>query len=305
MNIEQQAEHYLAYLESRRRNPIKPNTIKSYRSQLRTWIVPLIGAEDLATFENGAMRKFVGKLAAADLSVASINGVINLVKGIIRSATDENGNEMYPRTWNNNFIDLPIIDPRSQKAPIISREALQEAISGAQEKFKPLYSFLAGTGLRIAEALAVQGGPDDGRGSFWSRDRRTIVVRGQIQDGEFRAPKTTAGYREVDVCPELCSALAGLNDQGYLFEHRGKPIPVSTAREALNRDGIPGFHSLRRFRATRLREVGVPEDILKFWLGHSATQDITDRYSKLAQNVALRREWADRAGLGFRLNAVD
>ncbi len=52
---------------------------------------------------------------------------------------------------------------------------------------------------------------------------------------------------------------------------------------------------------THLRELGVPEDIIRYWVGH-AGKDITDRYSKLAENVELRKEWALRAGLGFCLD---
>ncbi len=68
-----------------------------------------------------------------------------------------------------------------------------------------------------------------------------------------------------------------------------------------NDNGIAGFHSFRRFWTTRRREIGCPEDIIRFWLGH-AGEDITDRYSKLAENVELRKEWALRAGLGFSLD---
>ena len=41
----------------------------------------------------------------------------------------------------------------------------------------------------------------------------------------------------------------------------------------------------------------------RFWVGH-AGKDITDRYSKLAENIELRKEWARRAGLGFELDKV-
>ena len=64
--------------------------------------------------------------------------------------------------------------------------------------------------------------------------------------------------------------------------------------------GIKGFHAFRRFRTTRLRELGVPEDIIRYWIGHAGA-GITDRYSKLAENQELRRGWAVRAGLGFDL----
>lgn len=296
MNIRQQSESYLESLQSRRRNPIKPSTLKAYSSYLRTWIVPLVGAEDLATFENGAMRKFVAKLAQAGLAPATTVGVVNCLKGIVGSALDENGNETYPRKWNNEFTDLPLVVQRDQKAPVIGRAALETAISGARGAFKPLYAVLAGTGLRIAEMLSLQAGLDDGKGTFWLPEHRMIVVRGQLQNRQFLSPKTSAGYRQVDLSGDLNGILCRIGcPAGYLFD-----IPRSTASDMAIRDGIPGFHSLRRFRTTRLREVGVPEDILKFWIGHGS-KDITDRYSKLDQNTSLRKEWAEKAGLGFSI----
>lgn len=59
-----------------------------------------------------------------------------------------------------------------------------------------------------------------------------------------------------------------------------------------------GFHAFRRFRASVLRKERVPEDLLKFWLGHART--LTDTYaSQLREDVAFRQQWAECAGLGF------
>jgi hypothetical protein len=44
----------------------------------------------------------------------------------------------------------------------------------------------------------------------------------------------------------------------------------------------------------------VPEDILRFWIGHANTST-TDGYSKLKTNLAFRKKWAVRAGLGFAI----
>jgi integrase len=59
-----------------------------------------------------------------------------------------------------------------------------------------------------------------------------------------------------------------------------------------------GFHAFRRFRTTWLRKQHVPEDIIRFWLGH-ASSEVTDRYSKLSEDVEFRRSVAASAGLGF------
>ena len=297
MNIRQQSEAFLDSLQSRRRNPITSNTLSIYQSYLRTWIVPLVGGEDLAKFKNGAMRAFVAKLDQAGLAPATIVGITGCLKSVIASALDENGDSLYPHKWNNEFIDLPVVSPRDQKARTIGAQALSEAICGAPGVYKPLYATLAGTGLRIGECLSLQAGTDDGKGTFWVPEQRTIVVRGQLQNGHFVAPKTPAGYRTVDLSDNLNDILRNVvRPAGYLFD-----VAESTAYEAAAKDGIPAFHSLRRFRVTRLREVGTPEDILKYWIGHGS-KDISDRYSKLAQNETLRKEWAERAGLGFTVD---
>jgi integrase len=63
-----------------------------------------------------------------------------------------------------------------------------------------------------------------------------------------------------------------------------------------------GFHAFRRFRTTHLRTEGVPEDFVMFWLGHKE-KTITDRYSKMKERLELRRRWAEKAGVGFKLPA--
>jgi hypothetical protein len=143
--------------------------------------------------------------------------------------------------------------------------------------------------------LALRAGLDDGKGSFWLPEQGKLIIRDQVQDGRSATPKTAAGTREVDIIPEISDTLRAISGPtGKLFN-----MKRDNTYRTLKADGVPGHHSLRRFRTTRLREVGTPEDILKFWIGHSANRDITDRYSKLAQNTTLRKEWAKKAGLGF------
>jgi integrase len=300
MNFTQQSEMFLDGIEKRKRSPASANTIRVYQSYLRAHILPQLGRAPLATFENGAMRTFVRTLEG--LAPSTVVSITNLVKAVVASAQDANGNELYPRAWNNEFIDLPLVSSRDQKTPTIGSAALQEAICGAKGQFGPLYALLAASGLRISEALALRAGPDGGRSSVWLAGDSKLVIRGQVQNGEFVRPKTAAGFREVDIHEDinkvLCSIDCPVGD--LLFTGYNGYLPLAAAYDAAKKDGIPGFHSLRRFRVTRLREVGAPEDLLKYWIGHSG-KDISDRYSKLAQNTQIRKEWAQKAGLGFSL----
>jgi hypothetical protein len=47
----------------------------------------------------------------------------------------------------------------------------------------------------------------------------------------------------------------------------------------------------------------VPENLIKLWLGHS--QNLMDLYAaQLRYDVAYRREWCEKAGLGFELGEL-
>jgi len=173
-----------------------------------------------------------------------------------------------------------------------------------------LYCVLAGSGLRIAEALAIHVSRTEDQTS-WNPESQAIDVRSSISNGqEICRLKTAAARRTVDLHPGLSDLIAqygeinGIRPGDYLFQSRsGRPAHLKTVRERLAKHGIPGFHSFRRHRITRLRELGVPEDIVRYWVGHEG-QSITDRYSKLGENVEIRRDWAKKAGLGFALSKL-
>jgi hypothetical protein len=62
-----------------------------------------------------------------------------------------------------------------------------------------------------------------------------------------------------------------------------------------------GLDAFRRFRTETLRRARVPEDLTRLWLGQSK-QSVTDFYAGgLEKDESWRREWCERAGLGFSL----
>jgi hypothetical protein len=72
-----------------------------------------------------------------------------------------------------------------------------------------------------------------------------------------------------------------------------------------------GLHAFRRFRNTYLRNyTSTPPGVYRFWMGHAsadgdtfagAGESMSDRYDKAEHERALRKAWAERAGLGFEL----
>jgi integrase len=164
-----------------------------------------------------------------------------------------------------------------------------------------LFALLAGTGLRVGEALGLER-------KHLSDDCRTITVEQSCWEGDIQTPKTKNAYRQVDLCPKLAALLSEFvkDRQGLLFANK-KGAPLSQTNE-LRRSLHPvlaelgvekaGFHAMRRFRTTWLRKQRAPEDLIKFWLGH-AKQSVTDGYSKLGEDEEFRKQVAETVGTGF------
>lgn len=309
MNFETQGEHWFHTLRRRKRNPVKPGTLVVYRSYLKNHILPRLANVDVSTFNNASMRTFAASLSTPNnpLGPKTQNEIVSAVKQIIGSAIDDNGEELYPRKWNADFIDLPVVNRREQKRPSITGLDVARAVRKSGLALGTFYAMLGGTGLRIGEALAVRSG-DDGIHSGWDPRNRLILVRTQMWRGQEITPKTSAGFRQVDLHPRLNDALvefvkARRGAGGFLFQNEaGGFMHETTIRQgSLAKLEIPGFHTFRRFRTTKLREFGVPEDLIRFWLGHEGGT-VTDGYSKLAEDVEVRRSWAERVGLGFEID---
>lgn len=303
MNFREQAVQFLKTAQTRRRAPISVATARKYEASLNH-TYSLFGNRDLSEINNGALKVLVAKLTSEGLSASIVTSVVSVVKLVVASAVNEQGDELYPRTWNHEFIDLPILSPISQKAPRIGGEAISQAISRAKGQDKALCALLAGTGLRIGEAQALFVGPENSVNSTWDPETATIHVRTTvIEDSLIQSnPKTKAGIRDVDLAPELNEFL------------KTTLQPVIGARMFTNTEGdvicrqrvadrlkmIPGFHSLRRFRVTHLNRMNCPSGLEKYWIGHAMT-GVHERYIGFGSEIKARKEFAAKAGLGFTL----
>jgi integrase len=215
------------------------------------------------------------------------------MKLVVASAVDDNGDQIHPRKWNSEFMQLPIVDREQQKRQTVSEQELNTIIAGVERKFAVMFALMAGTGLRIGEALGV-------RGIDFSEDRRVLHVRQSIWNREPQAPKTSNSVRVIDIPEELAHVLRSfVSADNLVFRSRdGKPLDQRNALKVLHGAQKVGFHAFRRYRAAVLRKARVPEDLIGLWLGHA--RPLTDRYAtQLREDELYRGEWCSRAGLGF------
>lgn len=126
-----------------------------------------------------------------------------------------------------------------------------------------------------------------------------------------RGFENASSKREIDLHPNIAAMLKSFISErksGLLFPSRtGKPLEQSNVLRTLHpilvKVGQPkcGAHAFRRFRNTYLKNrTSCPEGVRQFWLGWE-DKDMSDLYDKIREDVAFRREWAEKSGLGFEI----
>jgi len=179
-----------------------------------------MGDMPLASVGNPAAKGLVAQMAAENRAPKTINNVIQVVKMVVASAINDEGEQIYPRKWNHEFMDLPEV--YEQHTPTFSAEVVQELVLSARGQYQMLYALLAGTGMRIGEVSGLE------IGKHISPDASTIKVQQSVWSGVIQTPKTQNAVREIDLPYNLARMLEefiGERKSGFLFRARtGKPL---------------------------------------------------------------------------------
>jgi integrase len=199
------------------------------------------------------------------------------------------------------------------KAQALSEEELQALLAATAPEWQLLVSFLADTGLRIGEALALQ----------WKHvdlGARRVQVRRRVYEGKFAKPKTRYGVRDVPISSALAQDLwrlrgaAGaeaLGDEALVFATAdGGLLNPSTVLRAVQsagkRAGVPWVtvHCLRHTCATRLFRRGVNAKQAQVWLGHHSPAFTLSVYTHLISDDMPDPDDLFAASAGARLTGA-
>ncbi|MFZ1972971.1 MAG: site-specific integrase [Candidatus Acidiferrales bacterium] len=307
VTFREQAAWWIKHVQQRKRKPIAPATVEWWQGALDVWILPNLGDVPLSSVGNLALKGLVERMVKAGLSPKTVNTYSQVVKSVVASAVNEEGEQIFPRKWNHEFVDMPVVDKSKQNTPHFTSEVITGILASSKGYKQMFCALLGGTGLRAGEALGLE------VDKHISDDFRTLYVRQKVRRGKLEDfLKTEGGRRDVDLCPALAEMLkkyVGERTSGFLFHNKNGNSFSQTnllrrgLHPALKKLGQPkaGFHAFRRFRTTWLRKNRTPEDLIRFWLGH-ADESVTDGYSKLREDVEYRREVADKIGLGFEIS---
>jgi integrase len=283
MNFQTATSNYISSLSSvRRRGVLSANSQRLYAAYARKASAHFLDT-DLSLVKNGRVKAFVESLRAEGLSPNTIVGTVGVLKAIVSSVKTEDGEPVYSQKFDAEFLALPII--RSTEQTCATSADVERAVASGVL----IVPFLAATGLRISEALALS--IDDASDSY-DPANGTIHIRKTL--------KTQSAKRSVLLPDNFKLWLNGrIPSSGKLLRQTYQQVHA-----ALNAADVPKPHAYRRFRVTVLRRHRMQEDVLRSQLGHSKTS-ITDQYSYAADDADFLRSEIERCGLGFSLESVN
>ena len=257
--------------------PIAKNTLKSYRHNLDTFIIPFFKNIKVGDIKPIHIKKFRDNFIKNCLSNSVINLNCTILKIILSYARADGLINQDP------FVSVPTmyIIARSKKAftvEILSK-AFHKKWSSSERKTFALTAAI--TGLRISEISAI-------RKETLFRDY--IEIKDQLNDNEL-CPVKDGEKRKVRICEDLYSMLNSYirrnGDYAFIeaqdtYRRTFYEYCELSERAARENEGLT-FHSLRHFLNTYLINNGIPEIKVKSILGHSSGKgSMTERYTNFS-----------------------
>lgn len=282
----------------------REETRDEYRRQLQQYVIRYFGPKQkliavtpkrVADFLAWLVKLNVGTKAKPKyLSDATIQRIKAALAVCMATAVEEGLIPSNPCVG----VRLPnrpkVEDDADEPAKALTREELAAVLACAPVRFVLLLSFLAVTGLRISEALAVRwkdltlDGPDP-----------KVRVRRAYVKGRFGPPKSKFGKRDVPLPGLLVEMLRkhrresehnAPNDLVFCMS-TGKPwgtgnLWKQSVKAAGEKAGVPwiGFHVLRHTCATLLFAEGRNAVQVQRWLGHHSPAFTLATYIHLLDN---------------------
>ena len=286
----------------------RPSYTETLHSRLEKYLLPRFGPLHLDQVSVSGIEKLRDDMRKLGRSPVTINGVIRMIGGVFKMALRRgvctiNPVDRVERAYagerelspdSGAEADVDQATPEMVLAPSEISLMLAHAEPGL---YRTLLTFLASTGLRSGEALALRWGDCE----LGGRDPKIYVrrslswarVQGEDIRPRFYPPKTKAGLRMVNIPRELAAIVKRWKIACPTSEHDlvfpnldGKPLRRSIALRrglwpALRRAELRtvNVHSLRHSFASALIAKGSPVTEVQSILGHSSPAITLNVYS--------------------------
>ena len=278
------ARQWIANYVGRTSRGFREQTRKGYSRQLETYLLRFFPeGRKLRDVKPEEIRAFVGwlcdeRIQGRRLTDATVTRIMAPVKAMFADAYEDGVIAREPTRHvrlPNRQASEPVED---EPVKAMTRAELAAFMDACPEDWRTFFHFLAVTGVRISEALALQWRHVEPVGR-----QPHVKIRQRIVKGELGAPKSRHGRRDIPIPDDLALALIDARrltewpqDTDYVFSSMtGAPFDPGNVfgrvlRPTGAQAGVPwvGFHTFRHTCASLLIAVG--RNILQVsrWLGH-------------------------------------
>jgi integrase len=294
ITLEHYAERWLHLIES----TVKPRTLSSYAGMLRLHLLPAFGAWRVQYLDKGTIKGLLADKLTAGLSRNTVRILHATLRALLGAAVDDGVISVNPAEKLGRHLRLVMPKAvRQEEIKAMTREQRQLFLTTAAREtpgYYPLFLTLAGTGMRLGEALALQ----------WDNvylAASEIRVAQSLSRGRVDTPKAGHG-RTVDVSQMLAAMLrqveqqraAELLERGWpmlppwvFCTRAGTPMDESKVRRAMRRvlayAKLPlhfSPHCLRHTYASLMLQQGESLTYVQRQLGHASINLTADTYGK-------------------------
>ncbi len=254
---------------------LKPTTAEHYQNALRAYIVPAFGKRKISTIGRFDVETFLAQQSKkySRSTLRSMRVSLSLVMSWAVSCE-----------WIQKNPCAGVKLPRASNCAgrrvvrtILKPEQVIAIAGQLEEPYATLVLFLAITGLRIGEAIAIK----------WSDfDGTVLLVTRRICNGDVDTVKTEGSARSLPIPEDLISRMRQLGDGEWIFRSRdGTPVNPGNALKRYVRPAaeelkisIGGWHDFRHTVTTTMRRSGVHPKVISGILGHSGVALAMETY---------------------------
>lgn len=246
---------------------LKAATYAHYVNALKSYVVPVFGNREIACIERYEIESFFAT-KAAKYSRSTIRSM-RISLGVLLAYAVQNE---WLKEDPSKGVKLPRAENcagRRVQRKVLSPSQTSSIAEKLSEPYATLVLFLAVTGLRIGEAIAIK----------WSDfDGDVLHVQRRMYDGKVDTTKSRDSKRRIPIPPALLERMKTLGTTGEWIFHARGGVPLNPGNslkryirpvaKELNLE-LGGWHDFRHTVATSMLRAGHGAKVVSELLGHS------------------------------------
>ena len=246
---------------------LKATTYEHYVNAIKSYVVPVFGDREIADIERYEIESFFATKAAkysrSTIRSMRISLGVLLAYAVRNEWLKEDPSKGVKLSRTENCAG------RRVQRKVLSPSQTSSIAEKLSEPYATLVLFLAVTGLRIGEAIAIK----------WSDFEGDVLhVQRRMYEGKIDTAKTRDSERRIPIPPALLERMKALDKTGEWIFHGRRGVPLNPGNSLKRyirpvakelKIDLGGWHDFRHTVATSMLRAGCGVKVVSELLGHA------------------------------------